>query len=440
MNEDFIEESLLIIVGKKRKFSEIDIIVYNNVIDYNFNSNYYIKESELFKMPVEYLCEKELYYKNEGNNFMMIQYLTVASKKNHVESMYILGIHYKKIGNYYMMLKYLNSADLLGHVEATFVLGNYYQFKNSIKMIFYYTRAANKSHIESIQKLYCYYLSQNNITLFTQYILMAINLGHEETIFKYAIYNQKTKNFELMKKYYNMLINNLFVKKITTSCLSNSSVLSRTFKSFNKPNNYQIVALCNLGLHYYEKENNSELMLKYCSLSAEYGNVKSMYSLGKYYFLQNKADNNNVINTINMKKYFEMVLKSSNSKAKIYKGSIYNAFGNYYSKINYNKELLISYYMKGHDMGFIPSSYNLAFFYFKEENFDKMVCFIKIVINSDNSCCGDMIITSMFILALYYKYHEHNYNLMCYYYNMAIQRGGMENPSFLPFINNIFDM
>lgn len=437
MNEQIISLVDEQIIGKKRKFAQIEQLVNNNMIDLNFNNNNI--SNGLFDMSVEYLYEKGLNYKNVGNYFMMIQYLSVASKLNHIESMYILGIHYKNKGNYSLMLKYLKSADLLGHIESTFVLGNYYQYiKSYINMVFYFRRASNKLHIESIKKLYCYYLSQQNIPLFTEYILMGIKLGDDETIFKYAIYNQKTKNYELMKKYYNMLINNLFVKKITTSHLSNSSILSRISKPFNQPNKYQIVALCNLGLYYYEKENNSELMIKYCSLSAEYKNVKSMYALGKYYFLKNN-NNNNSNDKSNMEKYFDMVLKSPDPKANFYKGSIYNAFGNYYSRIKYNKELSFAYYTKAHNIGFIPSSYNLAFIYFKDGDYDKMINLFKIVVKSNDSQFNDIIISSMFILSLYYKNYEMNYDLTCYYYNLAVLRGGIENPSYISFINNIFN-
>jgi TPR repeat protein len=89
-----------------------------------------------------------------------------------------------------------------------------------------------------------------------------------------------------------------------------------------------------VGLYYWRKIKDYDLMKKYYLMAIEYGNDKAMFYLGCYY--EGVEENYDL-----MKKYYLMAIECGNDKAMFYLGKYYDKKGVTYDDI----ELIIKYHL-----------------------------------------------------------------------------------------------
>ncbi len=191
----------LILIGNyyqyiKKEYDLMDIY-YKKAINLGSSLAKYMLANFYFDIDDEYQAKKNLHistkYHLAYNCYKIIKYDIV-----HV--LYLLALRRIEIGKYKAAKTYLKKAIKRNHIESMFILGELYNYLNKqIKACKYYKMAAEKGHIKAIHSLQKqFHFNPSNNEVLKQKSNDKSN--NENTLEKYYIWWVETPSSKLMKK------------------------------------------------------------------------------------------------------------------------------------------------------------------------------------------------------------------------------------------------
>jgi len=180
---------------------------------------------------VKCMYELSQFYKNRGDENSMIEYLEMASKCKHLESIIGLAHHFKNYKKYKIAEKYFIMGIELGYHDSYYQLGCIYRITK---------RFSEMEHMFNLAFVIC---------------------GNTDGLCELAEYYKEKKNYVDMEKYLHMAI--------------------------EQKNGYA----CYLLGKYYEKIRDITNMIKYWNMGMVFNNVHCLIDLGKYYYKNKEYDN-----------------------------------------------------------------------------------------------------------------------------------------------------
>ncbi len=318
------------------------------------------------------MCKLAQYYEEIDNEELMIKYYLMAFSNGEHMGAQQLAIHYKYIKkDYDQMIKYFNLAIEEGFSESMYGMGVYYEdIVNDYELMKkYYLMAIEKENPRAMFALgYYYERIEKNYDLANKYYLMGEKLDHEECILGLAVYYKKIGDIANMINYYEKLLEhnnaeayyemaryqlfinlntsvaNFFAQQAWKLCFDRkaierllNAIIIYKFELEGKnenldlnynpnPSDDEIIEgnqLYKLGLEYLSSKQIEKAKETFI-LAIRLGNVDSLYSLGKNYYIEKKH------NSPMMKKCLKLAVKYKNHEDSL------KYLVEYYNFIHYN--------------------------------------------------------------------------------------------------------
>ena len=185
----------------------------NNIkqyLDETINNNILLKTYDLKEIgnkTNEELYEISLYFLMKENYLEMIKYLKMASNKNDLKSIKLLGLYYLYVeDNSKSGARYLLNANGLGDNDSLYRLVEYFYKKrhdtnNNSSYIIYYMMAAGIGYVPSMHYLGKYYekVRFNDVKML-EYYKMAIQGGNERSISRLIRYYKEDDDYDKIKE------------------------------------------------------------------------------------------------------------------------------------------------------------------------------------------------------------------------------------------------